>query len=67
MKWSQEAKEDREVSFHGIRCMHACVCVCLCTCPGFKPEVESGGKGGARSVLIWYHGYVCVSMEKEDL
>ena len=39
----------------------------VCARLEFGREVESGGKGGARSVLIWYHGYVCVSMEKEDL
>ena len=55
VRWSQEAKVEWEVSLHGI------VCVCLCT------EAESGGKGGERSVLRWYHVCVYVSMEKEDL
>ena len=39
----------------------------VCACSGFNPEVESGGKGGDRSVLTWDHMCACVWMEKEDL
>ena len=32
----------------------------VCARLGFNPEVESGGKGGERSVLTWDRVCVCV-------
>ena len=32
----------------------------VCACLEFGREVESGGKGGERSVLTWDHMCVCV-------
>ena len=61
MRWSWKAKEEREVFLHGTVhvcvcvCVRACACVCVCVCVylGVDCEVESGGKGGERSVLSW--------------
>lgn len=60
VKWSQEAKEDSSVlSWDQV---HACVCVCMSVhLSGFKPEVESGGKGGAKCPYMVSWVCMCVN------
>ena len=54
---------------HGTVFVCVCVCVHVCVCAylGVNCEVESGGKGGERSVLSWDQVHVCVCEWKQKI